>query len=293
MRTGVWAPIPMWVGGTRKWAYRDGVKPRAIVIHRMEGSLEGSDSYLRREFADYSPYPRLSASTHFGVGLWYGTPQIRQWVDTSYSAFGWASSPTDIPDALAKRLFGDLLYSKSTWPYWQSRRDLNRDVISIEVEGFAYQAWESRTAGLVKDLINRIVKAHGPLTIATHTCLSSKACPGMSTFQDAMPGYYGAKIGAPASAPTPGGLPVNFRFRAGWKAEIIKGKPRRSGPTIASTNFGSTTRDEPMGPIFEVVGEDLGKYGLPGGTRWFFTPQYISKWRWAFVPLVDLKNRNF
>jgi peptidase M23-like protein len=100
------------------------------------------------------------------------------------------------------------------------------------------------------------------------------------------------------STPTPPtttvkGLPVSFKNRTGWKAQIIKGKPRRSGATIASSNYGNTTQDESV-PIWgEVVGENLGVYGLPGGTRWFFMPQYIGSWKVVYIPYADLKNRNF
>lgn len=197
MRYGVWAPIPQWVGGTVKWGDRYGTRPRAIVIHRMEGSLEGSDSYLRRERADYAPYPRLNASTHFGVGLWNGVSQIRQWVDTMYSAFGWAATPTDVPTALARTIFKDKLTGQATWPYWRSTSDLNRDVICIEVEGFADQPWHPLTTPRVKELINVLVNTYGPLWVMVHTDCSTKPCPGMATFKAAMPGYYGTLWGAP------------------------------------------------------------------------------------------------
>lgn len=186
-RYGLWAPIPRTVGGTTKWVYgRNGRALTAVVIHRMEGTLEGSDSYLRRERADYPPYPRLNASTHFGVGLWYGTPQIRQWVDTANTAWGWSARPTDYPTPLAHTVLPPDLY--------RSYADLNWQVISVEVEGFAATNWDSATTARVKELLRWIYNKHGNLYVMAHTDISSKVCPGMATFKRALPGYYGSRL---------------------------------------------------------------------------------------------------
>lgn len=201
MRYGVFKPIPMWVGGTQKWTGRSGTKPRAIVIHRMEGSLEGSDTYLRREFNDYNG-ARLRASTHFGVGLWGDTPTILTWVDTEHSAWGWWASPNDVPTPLAKQVLGDLMYPIQSFPYYASRIDLNRAVIAIEVEGFHDQPWDPRTTAKVRELIDAIIRVHGPMHIMAHTDCSPKPCPGMRTFQAALPGYYGKRLGS-LPKPTP------------------------------------------------------------------------------------------
>jgi hypothetical protein len=108
-------------------------------------------------------------------------------------------------------------------------------------------------------------------------------------------------VTAPAPSPTSpttttaGGLPVSFTSRYGWKATIKAGKPRRSGASVASSNFGNTDSNGEVLPIWgEVVGEDMGKYGLSGGKRWLFGPQYIGgRWRVVYIPLVDLTNRSF
>ena len=186
-RYGLWKPIPRVVGSTAKWSYgRNYRKLTAVVIHRMEGTLEGSDSYLRREYADYYPYPRLTASTHFGVGLWYGVPQIRQWVDTANTAWGWAARPTDTPTYVARNTLNRLYYGSE---------DLNWQVLSVEVEGFYYQNWNSATTQKVRELLYWIYKTHGNLTVMAHTDCSSKPCPGMTTFNRALPGFYGNTLG--------------------------------------------------------------------------------------------------
>jgi hypothetical protein len=220
-RYGVWAPIPMWVRSTRKWVSgRNGRRLTAVVIHRMEGTLEGSDSYLRREFADYYPYPRLNASTHFGVGLWYGTPQIRQWVDTANTAWGWSARPTDTPTAVARNTLTNL-YSGS--------EDLNWQVISVEVEGFASQAWDYRTRDKVKELLRWIYKTHGNVVVMAHTDCSTKVCPGMYTFGQALPGYYGKRLGTIFGTTTTNppkrcyiGAGINFRNGPGQENGVYR-----------------------------------------------------------------------
>lgn len=286
-RYGLWAPIPEWVGGTRKWGRgRNGRRITAVVIHRMDGSLEGSDSWLRRERDQFGN--RLNASTHFAVGLWNGVPQIRQWVDTANSAFGWSARPTDTPTPVAVNTLTNL-YSGS--------EDLNWQVISVEVEGWSTQAWDTRTRDKVKELLRWIYSVHGNLRVMAHTDISWKPCPGMTTFKAALPGYYGSRLGtifgtvpdtSTGTTTKVGGLPVNFKSRSSWRATIRAGKPRRSGATISSTNFGNTdSNGETLELWGEVVGQNFGS-----GSRWFFGPQYIGgKWRVVYIPYVDLTNR--
>lgn len=101
-------------------------------------------------------------------------------------------------------------------------------------------------------------------------------------------------VAAPApSTIKAGGLPVTFTSRTGWKASIAAGKPRRAGATTTATNYGVSASAEAF-PIWgEVVGEDLSQYGLSGGKRWLFGPQYIKGkgWRVVYIPIRDLINR--
>lgn len=284
-RYGIWSPIPQSVWTRRKWSVgRNGRRITAVVIHRMDGSLEGSDSWLKGFWSG-------SASTHFGVGLWNGVPQIRQWVDTINTAWGWGARPTDTPTTLARNTLTNL---------WVGSEDLNWQVIAVEVEGFANQPWDSRTKAKVQELLRWIWRTHGNLTVMAHTDCSIKPCPGMATFNAALPGYYGNKLNnifgvSSVNAPPPaltkvGGLPVDFVSRAGWKATIKDNKPRRAGATLASKNYGTTDRPH----AFPIWGEVNGqRFEGNGGDRWFFGPQYIGGWRVVYIPLFDLKDENF
>lgn len=294
-RHGVWSPLPMWVGGTQKWhPGHNGRRLTAVVIHRMEGYLEGTDSYFRREY-NWNRSLRLRASTHFGIGNWNGRPQTRQWVDTNDTAWGWNARPNDVPTAVAQRTLTNL---------YNGREDLNWQVISVEVEGFAHQPWNPRWVPNLKSLMAFLYRAHGNLTIMVHTDTSLKGCPGLPAFKAGLPGWYGNKLAnvvsgytAPTTTTTTsaftiraGGLPVTFTNRSNWHATIKANKPRRSGATLASPNYGNTDRDGERLELYgEVKGQDFG-----AGSRWFFGPQWIGgKWRVVYIPLIDLTNRNF
>lgn len=260
MRYGVWAPIPMWVGSTRKWSPgRAGRQLTAVVIHKMEGTLDGSDSYLRREFADYSPFPRLDASTHFGIGAWgsvnrlLGRYQIRQWVDTVNSAFGWAARPTDQPTLYAVRTLGADLYRPSA--------DLNWQVIHIEVEGYHDKPWTSGQVSKLRELLAAIGRAHGPLTILYHTDCALKPCPGVYWTDRALPGLHGARI--PTLPDT--ALPEDEVYE--WIERMENQKPK--------------VMEIPKGvPVFRAPGEK--PYATSPGTKVTLVGQLEPEGLWAF-----------
>jgi hypothetical protein len=226
-------PLPRLVGGTYKYALgRAGRRITAVVIHRMLGSLEGTDSYFRREFTDYYPYARMNASTHFGVGLWGTTPKIVQWVDTYNSAWGWNARPNDTPTPLAYKVLAPDIFNGST--------DLNWQVISIEVEGFYDEFWHPETARKVKELLGWIYRTHGNLWVMGHTDTSLKACPGMYTFKMALPYHYGNQLGniyggltKPAPTLPAGpmeGWPVKFKEVRKY-GRMPEGTPIRMSPS--------------------------------------------------------------
>lgn len=122
-----------------------------------------------------------------------------------------------------------------------------------------------------------------PLT--QNLCVVPKAAKKIPTVVTAPPAAIETKVG---------GLPMTFYAnRKGAKASIKKGKPRRSGASIGSHNYGNTTRDEPMTIWgWKTDGEDLTKYGLPGKGLWYFGPQYINgKDRVVYVPYCDLTDK--
>ena len=265
MRYGIWAPIPQWVGGTRKWtAGRNWRRMTAVVIHRMDGTLDGSDGWLRREYDQYGN--RLSASTHFAVGAWgwinrsLHRYQTRQWVDTLNTAYGWAARPTDTPTSLARATLGGDLYNPAA--------DLNWQVIHVEVEGWSHQLWPRGITTRVAELLTAIGRAHGPLVIMAHTDISSKPCPGMSTVPWGSIGGYGGRISQPAlpdtTTPPKDELPVKFRPVHNRKFLFRKGTTFRSSPKYPASNAVQVLKSD---SYRNVVGYTLGS-SLSGSSRW-------------------------
>lgn len=72
MPAATWRPVPNCTKGGQQAVY-------GVVLHIMEGTLDGSDSWFRN--------PSSQASAHFGVGK---DGRIYQWVDTADRA--WAQS---------------------------------------------------------------------------------------------------------------------------------------------------------------------------------------------------------
>lgn len=108
---------------------RLGMKPIAIVLHIMEGSLSGTDQWFKN--------PKAQASTHYGVGK---NGEIWQWVEETDMAYG---------------------NGRTSTPTWDLITDKNPNLytISIEHEGFTGQPWteamQDADAFLIADIAKR------------------------------------------------------------------------------------------------------------------------------------------
>jgi hypothetical protein len=98
-------------------------KPRGLVLHRMIGTLTGTDSYFRNE-------ARHRALTDFGVGI----GRVYRWTQPGAAIAPRASGPADGID-------GDAI---AVWNAYRSdpigASIFNRDFESIEIEGLAYSS---------------------------------------------------------------------------------------------------------------------------------------------------------
>jgi N-acetyl-anhydromuramyl-L-alanine amidase AmpD len=109
---------------------RYGYHPEAIVIHLMDGTLKGTDSWFRNKDA--------KASTHYGVGV---NGEVYQWVEEKDMA--WGNGRVDNP----------------TWKGIKPNANPNLYTISIEHEGKSGHFWTgdqyNATAQLVKEIAQR------------------------------------------------------------------------------------------------------------------------------------------
>lgn len=95
-------------------------QPRGIVLHRMLGTLNGTDSYFRGE-------ARTRALTDFGVGRGDYGP-VYQWNRLDGRRAPWASGPAD-------GVKGDGVAFVNRYGV----NAINRDCASIEIEGLRYE----------------------------------------------------------------------------------------------------------------------------------------------------------
>lgn len=98
---------------------------RGVSIHRMQGTLDGTNQY----FGD----PNVGALTDFGID--HITGRMRQWVDPEGYRSGWASGKF-------LGAYGDgLAFAKKYGPITGIGADvINRDRVSLEVSGWFYAA---------------------------------------------------------------------------------------------------------------------------------------------------------
>lgn len=110
-------------GVNSAWDNLGARKPRGMVLHRMLGTLAGTDSYFRGA-------ARSSACTDFGIGQ----GKVYRWTQPGANVAPWASGP-------ANGIDGDGA------PFWQKYKNdpagvgiFNRDCESIEIEGLTYES---------------------------------------------------------------------------------------------------------------------------------------------------------
>ncbi len=145
-------------------------RPRFAVIHRMLGTLAGTDRYFRTE-------ARHHARTDYGIDHQSGA--VWRWTDPLGRHAPWASGPYDDPSALGRALV--VRFGLAT---------VNRDGVSIEVAGMERDA----ISGTALDAVARLVAfwadwagvphdrwpinpETGVAFVARHEDFAAKACP--------------------------------------------------------------------------------------------------------------------
>jgi N-acetyl-anhydromuramyl-L-alanine amidase AmpD len=124
---------------------RYGYKPEAIVIHLMDGTLNGTDSWFRN--------PKANASTHYGVGE---KGEVYQWVNESDMA--WGNGRVDKP----------------TWKLLKPNANPNLYTISIEHEGKSGHVWTEEQYKATADLVVDIAKRWNIPLDADHVIVHSE-----------------------------------------------------------------------------------------------------------------------
>ena len=138
---------------------RKNCKPEAIVIHVMDGTLSGTDSWFRDV--------RSSVSAHYGVGR---NGEIHAYVSETDTA--WHAGRVNGPDWPLIKSAGNGLYINP-----------NYYTIGIEHEGSVDTEWTDEmyntSAALIKDICTRWgIPIDSQHIVGHHQIFSLKTCPG-------------------------------------------------------------------------------------------------------------------
>ena len=223
----------------------------AIVIHIMEGSLDGTDSWFKSKAS--------VVSAHYGIGI---NGEVHQYVKETDSA--WHAGRVNAPSWSLIKAAGNGIYINP-----------NYYTIGIEHEGDENTIWSDATyqasSAMIRDIAQRwnipIDREH---IIGHHEIYSIKACPGNKVDFEKL-------ISMASGIPTipAGSGPLLNLTRAFGKAT-----------TLARTNIRHAPNTQT--PIVNMVpgniqlaydGYTTDGETISGNSKWFFTDE--GNWFWS------------
>jgi len=221
-----------------------GLKPEAIVIHIMEGSLAGTDLW----FND----PKAQVSAHYGVGKQGQVHRYVHEIDTAFHA-GTVVNPS--------------------WPLLKPSANPNYYTIGIEHEGHADDVWPEVQIATSAALVGEIAARWNiPLdtlhVIRHHQIRASKTCPGnFIKIQDILDRVPQGGSGTPATTVTTV-LNLNLRIgQASTSAPILRVIP--AGTTVSVSG---AVQGESVGGNPNWYSDGDGHFLWAGGTDTPFPP---------------------
>jgi N-acetylmuramoyl-L-alanine amidase len=230
---------------------RKNYQPIAIVIHIMEGSLSGTDSWFM------SPTSQVSA--HYGIGI---NGEVHQYVAETDSA--WHAGRVNAP----------------TWPLIMpagsgSYINPNYYTIGIEHEGDENTIWSDATyqssSAMISDIAKRwnipIDRQH---IVGHHEIYSLKACPGIKVDFNKLITL--ASGGPPVVAAAPPGISrVVGAGAATAKGSLnIRSAPNTNEPVLAV-----------VPPNIKLAYDGYANNGesVSGNSKWYYTN--AGQWFWS------------
>ncbi len=228
---------------------RKNYQPIAIVVHIMEGTLDGTDSWFKD--------PASKVSAHYGIGT---TGTIHQYVQETDSA--WHAGRVNAP-------VWRLIKHTSSGGFINP----NYYTIGIEHEGEDDSDWTDEmyasSSSLIKAISNRW---HIPLDrdhiIGHHEIYSLKTCPGDKVDLNKLIALASGAAPAPEAAP-----PVQILQLGSATATArlnIRSSPNRNTAPIATVAVGTMLTYDG----FTETGESIS-----GNAKWFYTSE--GSWFWS------------
>jgi hypothetical protein len=230
---------------------RNGVKPEAIVVHVIVGSLKSAG------FTFLDPKLDLPRSAHYGVGK---AGEIHQYVaeeDTAYHA-------------------GTVVGARAKLVIDRAPMNPNRYTIGIEHEGIPDTPWPEKQIDASARLIAEVAGRWGMSIDATHIIphrdiRSTKTCPGFGVDVNALIQRAAALREAAASAPE--------RVTEGFPRTVVITRPVRLRGGAPSTSAPILSALSP-GTSLTVSARVRGD-AVIGGTQWWCEVGGGSSYFWA------------
>jgi len=224
---------PTWIPSPNKTTGRAGYRPEGIVIHIMEGTLAGTDSWFK------STQSKVSA--HYGIGQ---NGAVHQYVAEADSA--WHAGRT----------------YNCTWPGKRAGVSANYNTIGIEHEGQAHTPWSAKmydtSAQLISEIANRwSIPLDRDHIVGHREIYGHKTCPGSEVDLDHLIDL-ARDHAAQASA-------YNFQPEVG----SVKAKTDLNIRTGAPTTSAPKTRVAAAGSTLHYVGWTSNGMSVNGNSHWY------------------------
>lgn len=237
--------MTVWLGSPNKETGRRGLRPEAIVVHIMDGTLAGTDAW----FAN----PAYQVSAHYGIG---SAGQIHQYVAESDTA--WHAGRRSQP----------------TWRLIKPSPNPNFYTIGIEHEGRADTPWSDAMLGastmLAATLCNRWSIAVDRDHLIGHREINArKTCPGTWLNLDDWVRRVRQNVLDPAT--------YNFVSQQGTVTALSPLNLRQGAPTTLAP-VQSTAR---RGDTLAFVGWTSNGLTVNGNAHWYKTEANLYFWAGA------------
>lgn len=242
------ATAPTQIPSPNYTAGRMNYRPEAIVIHIMEGSLSGTDSWFKNR--------QSSVSAHYGIGT---NGEIHQYVQENDTA--WHAGRVNAPSWNLIKPVRNGLY-----------RNPNYYTIGIEHEGNENSEWTDTMYESSSSLIAEVAQRWNiPIDryhiIGHHEIYSLKTCPGFKVDLDKLVDMSRRKVGYNPSFTIinqAGSVKTTSQLR------IRIGNPSTMNPVL---------RIAPIGEVINYVGYTDEGQEVAEVTRWYKTVD--GNWFWG------------
>jgi len=242
------ATTPIQIPSPNFTAGRMNYRPEAIVIHIMEGSLSGTDSWFKDR--------QSSVSAHYGIGM---NGEIHQYVQENDTA--WHAGRVNAPSWNLIKPAGNGLF-----------RNPNYYTIGIEHEGNENSDWTDAmyesSSSLVAEIARRwdipIDRNH---IIGHHEIYSLKTCPGFKVDLSKLVDLCRRKAGYQPS--------YAIIDQTGSVRTKVQLRIRDNNPFTTA----SVVRITPVGEAINYVGYTDEGQDIEGVTKWYKTAD--GNWFWG------------